>query len=686
MGPDRGDAAGGNAAGRPRAAPEPVPVGRRARLHQRRHPPGRDRPLRPREPALAARRARRLRRGAAGRDQPVLGAVARRHAADPARLPARRRRVARRDRGGAGRHLSAADRGHGRPVVRAAGGAVADGGVRRARPRTYALAGLLLAAAILTRANLLVLLPVLALALGRKGVVFAAVALVPVLAWSINAGAPVSTGGGSSFFIGTYLPGNGTLPGAKAALKWETLRHSPELRGIAHARELPGERVLDAVAARHPGLDRDAALRAEGWRNLRTQPRAHPLAYARMLAAKLPRMWLTPSPRDDGLRTGTAAALARPARARRPRRPARPPRARRAAGVRRVPPRRGGDPALRAADPPGADRYGLRRLASSTKASSASGFASESRAAAFSARRAHQDPLDRELEHLAGERPRHRLDGDHLARDVPRRAVLAHALADLARSPRRSSDAPSRSTTNSGIHASSPSTGTSTTSASVIGVDGEHGAVDLRRAHADAAAVDGGVAAAADDRRAAVGDLDPVAVAPDAGVGLEVGLAVARAVVVAPEVDRHRRHRAGEHELADLADVRVARPGPRTRSRRPARAPAARPRRPAARARRRRTPCTGRCRRWSRTARCPVRRARRPSGSPRATAASRSSRRPSARTDHGRPRARRPPSCTRRCSSRSSRTSSSRCAPRSPTARPCPGSRASRRRAGSSPR
>jgi len=170
--------------------------------------------------------------------------------------------------------------------------------------RRYALAGLLLAVAILTRANLLVLVPVLAIALGRRGLVFAVAALIPVLAWSLNAGAPISTGGGSSFFIGTYLPGHGTLPGAKAALKWETLRHSPELSGIAHARELPGERVLDAVAARHPRLDRDAALRAEGWQNLRTQPRAHPLAYARMLAAKLPRMWLTPSPRSDGLRTG----------------------------------------------------------------------------------------------------------------------------------------------------------------------------------------------------------------------------------------------------------------------------------------------------------------------------------------------------------------------------------------------
>ena len=48
-------------------------------------------------------------------------------------------------------------------------------------------------------------------------------------------------------------------------------------------------------------------------------------------------------------------------------------------------------------------------------------------------------------------------------------------------------------------------------------------AVELRRPHADAAAVEGGVAAAVDDRRAARGDRDPVAVPPDAGVVLEVG-------------------------------------------------------------------------------------------------------------------------------------------------------------------
>ena len=72
---------------------------------------------------------------------------------------------------------------------------------------------------------------------------------------------------------------------------------------MRHAKDLPGERVLDAVAARRPGLSRDAALRAEAARNVSTYSRRDPLGFARMLAGKPLRLWLTPSPRDDSLRT-----------------------------------------------------------------------------------------------------------------------------------------------------------------------------------------------------------------------------------------------------------------------------------------------------------------------------------------------------------------------------------------------
>ena len=162
--------------------------------------------------------------------------------------------------------------------------------------RRFVLGGLLLAAAVLTRANLLILIPVIAVVLGpRPGARFALAALVPVVAWSLHVGAPVSTGGGAALFVGTFLPGEGTLNGAKRALR-DDRGESGTLNGARRALDGDrGEFVLDGVAARHPGRDRDAALRAEAWRNLRTYPREDPGGFAAMIAAKAPRLWLGPS-------------------------------------------------------------------------------------------------------------------------------------------------------------------------------------------------------------------------------------------------------------------------------------------------------------------------------------------------------------------------------------------------------
>ncbi len=70
-------------------------------------------------------------------------------------------------------------------------------------------------------------------------------------------------------------------------------------------------------------------------------------------------------------------------------------------------------------------------------------------------------------------------------------------------------------------------------------VEREHRTVDLARPHSRAAAVDRRVRAPVDDRAAARRDLDPVAVAPDAGVGVEARLAQALAIGILPEGDRH---------------------------------------------------------------------------------------------------------------------------------------------------
>ena len=92
---------------------------------------------------------------------------------------------------------------------------------------------------------------------------------------------------------------------------------------------------------------------------------------------------------------------------------------------------------------------------------------------------------------------------------------------------------------------------------------GLDGAVQLGCAHAHAVAVDRGVAAAVDDRAGGAdlgpGDqADPVAMAPDAGVHVEVAVLQAAAVGIAPQVQRHRRHRLDADQFAHLVHQRLA--------------------------------------------------------------------------------------------------------------------------------
>ena len=77
-----------------------------------------------------------------------------------------------------------------------------------------------------------------------------------------------------------------------------------------------------------------------------------------------------------------------------------------------------------------------------------------------------------------------------------------------------------------------------------------HLGVDLGGADAHAAGIERGVGAAVDDEAAGGRDLREVALAPDAGEALEIGGAVAGAVRVVPEAERHRRKGRGADELA----------------------------------------------------------------------------------------------------------------------------------------
>lgn len=177
----------------------------------------------------------------------------------------------------------------------------------------FATAGALLGAAILTRADL-ILVPLLAagvtlVALWRRaegggrgpalrGVgAMAAGCLVLVAPWtwyaSDQAGGlvPVSSGGASNAFVGTFLPGDGSMFGAKRALAGEVGRRFPELADEPAFR-IPQARVIDTVAARRPDVPPDAALRAEALANLERYALGEPLAFASMMLAKVERLWL----------------------------------------------------------------------------------------------------------------------------------------------------------------------------------------------------------------------------------------------------------------------------------------------------------------------------------------------------------------------------------------------------------
>ncbi|MEA2156153.1 MAG: hypothetical protein QOE11_2293, partial [Solirubrobacteraceae bacterium] len=105
---------------------------------------------------------------------------------------------------------------------------------------------------------------------------------------------PVSDGGASALYVGTYLPGGGTLIGLKRRLAAETRRRHRSARGKT-AYEIPARVVLRTVAERHPGVPERIALRRETRTNLEHYALARPGAFLAMMGRKAARMWLAPS-------------------------------------------------------------------------------------------------------------------------------------------------------------------------------------------------------------------------------------------------------------------------------------------------------------------------------------------------------------------------------------------------------
>jgi 4-amino-4-deoxy-L-arabinose transferase-like glycosyltransferase len=194
---------------------------------------------------------------------------------------------------------------------------------RPSQPWRFAIAGLLIGGTLLVRADLGAALPLVALwaawvaargATWRRGALCAALllagTLVAIVPWAKSASdragrlVPVSTSGGSAIYVGTYLPGDGSMYGLKRSLGNQLRLQDPRLGAVPNFR-LPQERLLDMVAARHPELDREAALQKEARHNLDVYAKGEPLRFAAMMARKGARMWTTPTRgRHAELRTG----------------------------------------------------------------------------------------------------------------------------------------------------------------------------------------------------------------------------------------------------------------------------------------------------------------------------------------------------------------------------------------------
>lgn len=183
---------------------------------------------------------------------------------------------------------------------------------RRASWWAWAVPGALLGLTVLTRTDHLVLAFLAVAMLGafvwareglRPGARAATVGLgaflLVVVPWVVYASTaldrfvPVTTGGGSALYVGTFLPGDGTTFGLKREMQDEVRERYDKFRGT-HWSKLPAAAALNLVAARHPDLDRDTAIQREGRHNLIRYVRDDPVAFAGMMASKAERMWVQP--------------------------------------------------------------------------------------------------------------------------------------------------------------------------------------------------------------------------------------------------------------------------------------------------------------------------------------------------------------------------------------------------------
>ena len=118
----------------------------------------------------------------------------------------------------------------------------------------------------------------------KVGVAMLAAAVAVVAPWASYASGeagrftPVSSGGASNLFVGTYLPGDGSMFGLK--------------REMGFRGNVAQVHVITKVAERYPELSRDDALRKAAMDNVDRYVLGDPGAFAGMALRKVDRLWL----------------------------------------------------------------------------------------------------------------------------------------------------------------------------------------------------------------------------------------------------------------------------------------------------------------------------------------------------------------------------------------------------------
>jgi hypothetical protein len=172
----------------------------------------------------------------------------------------------------------------------------------------FAGSGALLGLAVLARPDFLFLPFVYAIVLAAAwakpwrtklqsgAIVIGACVLVmaPYSTWATHSAGKLvapTTSGPSTYWVGTYLPGDGRTQLARKAMAPEIRRHYPDQANVQFPSAIL---MMNTVAKRHPELSKEDAISKELRQNLKDYALGQPVDFAWMEAKKPYRMWAFP--------------------------------------------------------------------------------------------------------------------------------------------------------------------------------------------------------------------------------------------------------------------------------------------------------------------------------------------------------------------------------------------------------